>query len=153
MFDTIFDIEYDNTNSEIYPNPLRLCPCKDYCNLHITRTVYPGETFHVSVVASGRQNRKVSATVGSRIRDDDSELQGSQYTQQTNSNCTPLTFTVFSLLESVLLELYEEGACGTFGYILSIHLTINQMDSLYLTQQNHVSVSQDWKDSQTSTAI
>ena len=126
VFDAIFDIEYDNTNSEIYPNPLRICPCKDYCNLHITRTVYPGETFQVSVVASGRQNRKVSATVGSRIRDDDSELQGSQDTQQTNSNCTPLHFTMFSLSDLVLLELYEEGACRTFGDILNIHVTINQ---------------------------
>ena len=129
VFDTIFDIEYDNTNSEIYPNPLRMCPCGDSrpnCDSYITRTVYPGETFHLSVVASGRQNRKVSATVGSRIQDADSELQGSQYTQETNSNCTPLNFTVFSLLNSVWLELYEEGYCGTFGDILNIRLTINQ---------------------------
>ena len=129
VFDTIFDIEYDNTNSKIYPNPLRICPCGDSrpnCDSYITRTVYPGETFHLSVIASGRQNRKVSATVGSRIRAENSELQGSQYTQQTNSNCTPLNFTVFTLLNSVLLELYEEGYCGTFGDILNIHLTINQ---------------------------
>ena len=129
VFDTIFDIEYDNTNSEIYPNPLRICPCGDSrpnCDSHITRTVYPGETFQVSVVASGRQDRKVSATIRSHIRDENSELQSSQYTQETNSNCTPLNFTVFSLLESVLLELYNEKACGTFGDILNIRLTINQ---------------------------
>ena len=129
VFDTIFDIEYDNTNSEIYPNPLHICPCEENlpnCSSYITRTVYPGETFQVSVVASGRQNRKVSATVRSHIQDENSELQSSQYTQETNSNCTPLNFTVFSLLESVLLELYDEKACGTFGDILNIRLTINQ---------------------------
>ena len=126
VFDTIFDIEYGNTNSEIYPTPLRICLCEAYCNLHITRTVYPGEMFQISVVASGRKNRYVSARVGSRIRDDNSELEGYQYTQKIKSNCTPLNFTVFSLSKSVLLELYEDGVCGTFGDILNINLTINQ---------------------------
>ena len=128
--DPIFEIEYGNTNSEIYPNPLRICPCQHnhpYCsNLDIYKTVYPGETFQVPVVASGRQNTTFLAKVGSRVQNENSELQRSQYSQEINSNCTPLNFTVFSLLHSVLLQLYEEGACGTFGYILNIHLTINQ---------------------------
>ena len=130
MFDTIFEIEYGNTNSEIYPNPLRICPCQHNCpncsTSNIYKTVYPGETFIVPVVASGRQNTTVSANVGSRVQGDNSELQRSQYSQEINSNCTPLNFTVFSLLNSVLLQLYEDGACGTFGYILNIHLTVNQ---------------------------
>ena len=130
MFDTIFEIEYGNKNSEIYPNPLRICPCQhnhpDYSNLNIYKTVYPGETFLVLVVASGWQSVTFSAKVGSRVQNESSSLQGFQYSQEINSNCTPLNFTVFSLLNSVLLQLYEEGACGTFGDILNIHLTINQ---------------------------
>ena len=130
MFDTIFEIEYGNKNSEIYPNPLRICPCQHNhpnCSyLNIYKTVYPGETFQLPVVASGRQNTTFSAKVGSRIQNESSSLQGFQYSQKINSNCTPLNFTVFSLLNSELLQLYEEGACGTFGDILSIHLTINQ---------------------------
>ena len=122
VFDTIFDIEYGNNNLEIYPNPLRIRPCDDCCNLYIT--VYPGEMFQISVVASGRNNRNVSARVRSRIQDDNSELEGSQYSQEINSNCTPLNFTVFSFSKSVLLQLYEDGACGTFSDILNIHLTI-----------------------------
>ena len=129
-FDTIFEIEYGNTNSEIYPNPLRICPCQHnhpYCsNLNIYKTVYPGETFQVPVVASGRQSTTFSAKVGSRVQNESSSLQGFQYSQEINSNCTLLNFTVFSLLNSVVLQLYEEGACGTFGDILNIHLTINQ---------------------------
>ena len=130
MFDTIFEIEYGNKNSEIYPNPLRICPCQhnhpNCSNLNIYKTVYPGETFQVPVVASGRQNTTSLAKVGSRVQNESSSLQGFQYSQEINSNCTPLNFTVFSLLHSVLLQLYEEGACGTFGDILNIHLTINQ---------------------------
>ena len=130
MFDTIFEIEYGNKNSEIYPNPLRICPCQhnhpDCSNLNIYKTVYPGETFQVPVVASGRQSTTFLAKVGSRVQNESSSLQGFQYSQEINSNCTPLNFTVFSLLHSVLLQLYEEGACGTFGDILNIHLTINQ---------------------------
>ena len=130
MFDTIFQIEYGNKNSEIYPNPLRICPCQhnhpNCSNLNIYKTVYPGETFQVPVVASGRQNTTSLAKVGSRVQNENSSLQGFQYSQEINSNCTPLNFTVFSLLHSVLLQLYEEGACGTFGDILNIHLTINQ---------------------------
>ena len=130
MFDTIFEIEYGNKNSEIYPNPLRICPCQhnhpDCSNLNIYKTVYPGETFQVPVVASGRQSTTFSAKVGSRVQNESSSLQGFQYSQEINSNCTPLNFTVFSLLNSVVVQLYEEGACGTFGDILNIHLTINQ---------------------------
>ena len=130
MFDTIFEIEYGNKNSEIYPNPLRICPCQhnhpNCSNLNIYKTVYPGETFQVPVVASGRQNTTFSVKVGSRVQNESSSLQGFQYSQEINSNCTPLNFTVFSLLHSELLQLYEEGACGTFGDILNIHLTINQ---------------------------
>ena len=130
MFDTIFEIEYRNKNSEIYPNPLRICPCQhnhpDCSNLNIYKTVYPGETFQVPVVASGRQSTTFSAKVGSRVQNESSSLQGFQYSQEINSNCTLLNFTVFSLLNSVVLQLYEEGACGTFGDILNIHLTINQ---------------------------
>ena len=130
MFDTIFEIEYGNKNSEIYPNPLRICPCQhnhpNCSNLNIYKTVYPGETFQVPVVASGRQNTTFLAKVGSRVQNESSSLQGFQYSQEINSNCTPLNFTVFSLLNSVVVQLYEEGACGTFGDILNIHLTINQ---------------------------
>ena len=110
VFHEIFDIEYGHTNSEIYHNQLRICPCQDShpncSNFNINKTVYPGETFQVSVVASGRKNTPISAEVRSRIQGDNSELQRSQYSQETNSYCTPLNFTMFSLLKSVLLELY-----------------------------------------------
>ena len=137
VFDTIFEIEYGNKNSEIYPNPLCICPCQhnhlDCSNLHIYKTVYPGETFQVPVVAFGWQNTTFSAEVRSRIQGNNSELRRSEYTQQTNSNCTLLNFTVFSLLHSELLELYEKGACGEFGDLLRIHLTVNQTCPLGFT--------------------
>ena len=137
VFDKIFDIEYDHTNSEVYLNPLRICPCQDNSpncsNLNIYNTVYPGEAFQVSVIAFGRQNTPILAEVRSHIQGNNSELQRSEYTQQTNSYCTPLNFTMFSLLHSVLLQLNEVGACGTFGYTLNITLTVNQTCPLGFT--------------------
>ena len=52
----------DNTTSTISSDPLRICLCEnnlpdcDDYKYHFARTVYLGETFHVSVVAVGQRN-------------------------------------------------------------------------------------------------
>ena len=127
----VVHIEDDNATSRIFPDKFHICPCENNhpnCSKpDITYTVYPGETFHVSVVAFGRRNQIVPARVGSRIQLKDSNLRGPQYSQKTISNtCTPLNYTVFSLSRYVLLELYADEQCATFGDIFNINLTMNQ---------------------------
>ena len=132
VFDMLVHIEHDNTNSIIYPDRFYICPCENNlpnCSKsEITNTVYPGETFTVSVAASAaaQGNRTVPVTVRSRIQyAHDGNLQGHQYTQQTQNTCTPLDYTVLSPSRHVLLELYGDGPCAAFGDVMRVNLTVN----------------------------
>ena len=67
VFDMIVhnnDTDY-NTTSNIFSDPLQICPCEhnlpDCSENHyiMPRTVYPGETFQVSVVAVGQRHGTV----------------------------------------------------------------------------------------------
>ena len=136
VFDMIFhnnDTDYDTT-SNISSDPLRICYCKN--NLPdcsgsryiFPRTVYPGETFQVSVAAVGQRNGMVSGTVRSSIDQRQypgTNLQGSQYLQQTSSTCTELNYTVLSRaqIQRVDMELLAEGSpCSNFFLEISAHL-------------------------------
>ena len=127
VFNMLVYIEGDNTNSSISSQPFRICPCKNSlpnCDESFMKsTLYPGETFQVSVVAVGQRNGTVSATVRSTI--EYGTLQSFQYLQQANNTCTTLDYTVFSLSDAVYLNLYEDGQCSKFGDLLQYHLTIN----------------------------
>ena len=128
VFDMIVHInETDyNTTSNISSDPLQICLCKN--NLPdcsgsryiFPHRVYPGETFQVSVAAVGQRNGMVPGTVRSSIDQRQypgTNLQGSQYLQQTNSTCTQLNYTVFSWAQTqrVNIELLAEGSpCSNF---------------------------------------
>ena len=108
----------DNTTSTISSDPLKICPCENNhpdCSkswYKFPRTVYPGETFQVSVVAVGQRDGTVPSTVRSAINNRQypgTNLQGSQYLQQANNTCTKLNYTVFSLSQRVDIELSAEN--------------------------------------------
>ena len=147
VFDMIVDIDDDNTNSNIFSIPFGICQCeKNYTECSksvITRSIYPGETFTVSVVAVGQRNGAVPATIRSQIvlnKDSSSsqltncslegfrrKLKDFQYLQQASNNCNTLNYTVFSLSQCKMsLELYADGPCSTFSDKLNIDLNINQ---------------------------
>ena len=124
-------IEDDYITLRICPDISRVCPCENNdqgCSdqPEITHSIYPGETFTASVIAPSR-NRKHPATVRARIQDNSgSNLAGSQYAQQIDTNtCALLDYTVFSLSDSVMLELYGDGPCSSFSYTLNISLNQN----------------------------
>ena len=64
-------------------------------------------------------------TAGIRSTIDRGHLLGSQYYQQANNTCTTLSYTVFAL-DGVCLELYADGPCSTFSYILNFNLIVNR---------------------------
>ena len=115
-----------NTTSMVSSTPLRICPCEDNVpkcsqslhsleNVAYPHLVYPGETLQVSVVAVGQRDGTVSSIVRSTARTDtvifyDINLLDDQYLQQTNSICTKLNYTVFSLSQHVVLVLHPEGS-------------------------------------------
>ena len=129
VFDMLVHYEDDNTmNSSISSDPFGICSCEGNhsdCSNSPTYSVYPGETFHVSVVAVGQRNGIVPSAVRSRFTK--GFLQGLQYIQETKSACTKLSYTVFSLSDNdVQLELYADGPCTTFSDELVLQLDINQ---------------------------
>ena len=93
-------------------------------------TVYPGETFYVSVGAFGQRNGTVHPS-GVRCYITTGNLQGFQYIQIAVNTCTTFNYTVFSLTPAnpakhVNIDLYADGPCSTFSDKLAIQLTIYQ---------------------------
>ena len=135
VFDMIVhnnDTDY-NTTSKISSDPIYTCLCKTLdCSYIAPRTVYPGETFQVSVTAVGQRYGTVSSGVISKIDQSltpGDDLPDSQRLQQAKSTCTNLNYTLFSLAQTVKIKLHAEGSpCSNFGdiYILDIHVNLNQ---------------------------
>ena len=141
VFDMIVHIEDDNynsTSSNISSEPIHICPCENHlpdCSVseyNFPRTVYPGETFKVSVVAAGQRDGTVPSTVRSSIKK--GSLHEYEYLQSVNNTCTTLSYTVFTLSPQVYIILFAEASpCPTFvdtylsGVLqLSISVNINQ---------------------------
>ena len=128
VFDMLVHIEDDNANSKISSDPFHVCPCESnhtHCNQSvISGTVYPGETFMISVVAVGQRDGTVPAVIKTTTNPD-SNLLGSQYNQQANNTCTILSYTVFSMYPAHL-ELYADGPCSTLGDKLILYLNLHQ---------------------------
>ena len=127
VFDKLVQYEADNTASSISSDPFRICLCnlnnRPSCSQSMkTLSVYPGETFQVSVVAVGQRDGVVPAVV--RSHTDKGRLASSQYIQQTTKMCTTLNYTVFSQ-EDVSLELYPEGPCSTVSDTHLLQLSIH----------------------------
>ena len=116
VFDMLVHIDDDNTDSKISSFPFQICPCENNninCNeSHISRHVYPGAKFHVSVIATGQRNGVVSSKVRSYISN--GYLQNFQYSQQANTFCSTFSYTAFSLNNSNIV-LYADGPCSTFS--------------------------------------
>ena len=141
VFDMLVHIEDDNTNSNISSLPLHICPCTNnfpncssyFCYNHrhnhhynYPRTVYPGEMFQVSVVVVGQRDGTVPSRVISTV--EDTSLLDSQYwLQQATNTCTTFNYSVFSLSQSVAINLYPEGSpCSTSRDKLQIEVTLSQ---------------------------
>ena len=72
VFDKVVHHEADNTASSISSDPFRICPCNlnnsQNCNQSTkTLSVYPGESFQVSVVAVGQKDGIVPSAVRSHM--------------------------------------------------------------------------------------
>ena len=89
-------------------------------------TVYPGETFNVSVVAVGQRNENSPYNSQRTLPVCSHTCLPSffQYLQAAFNSCTTLNYTVFSLLYHVGLELYANGPCSTFSNELQFELDV-----------------------------
>ena len=137
IFFHIEEVTNYKVTSKISSDPLRICPCTNnlpYCSeTYVSYSVYPGETFQVSVVAVGQRDGTVPSTVRGTVSEilTDSHLVNLldyQYLQKTNNTCTKLNYTVFSLSQEVKIELYpEDSPCSKyFGRKMHISVNLNQ---------------------------
>ena len=127
VFDLLVHIDDGNTDSNISSFPFHICHCEsDHPDCSVSKVyqaVYPGEIFSFSVVGVGQRNGSVPAAVRGDINT--GNLLGIQYLQHTQTPCTTLNYTVFSL-HSGNLDLYADGPCFEFSSALNIELTIYQ---------------------------
>ena len=125
VFDMLVHIEENtdyNTTSNIFSDPLHICPCKNNIpdrtrSRYYYGTVHPGETFQISVVAVGQRDGTVSSTVRSTVRSTVTvdaidfhqvNLLDYQYLQQTI--LPPNSITLFSQSNKVNIELHPESS-------------------------------------------
>ena len=141
VFDIIVhnnDTDY-NTTSNISSGPFHICLCEHNLpdcsdNVYIMpRTVYPGETFQVSVVAVGQRHGTVPSRVVSIINQgfNPGHLPDSQHLQQANNMCTKLNYTVLSLSQYVQIDLHaDDSPCSVVfasdTKTLHISVSLNQ---------------------------
>ena len=147
VFDKIVHIDNEtkyNTTSIISSDPLKICPCENnlsncnpwyYFPYYFPRTVYPGETFQVSVVAVGQRDGTVPSQVISTACTNvinmqcpaTTNLKDSQYLQQANNMCTKLNYTVSSLNQSVVIHLQPEGhgPCSHSDGLYSLMISVS----------------------------
>ena len=123
----VVEYQADKTTSNISSDPFHICLCEtnlpDCSEVTKTLSVYPGETFQVSVVTVGQGNGIVPAAVKSNM--DEGRLLNSQHIQHTTKKCTILNYTVFSQWTFSQLELYADGPCSTFGDKFTFRLNVN----------------------------
>ena len=126
VFDKLFQYERDNTTSSISSDPFRICPCENNspnCSQSSkTLTVYPGNSYQVSVVVVGQKEGIVPANV---TIVDECKLLCSQTVQSTSKTCTTLNYTV-DPQQKATLNLYADGHCSTDGGKLVLELNGTQ---------------------------
>ena len=112
--------------------PVRVCFCNSEhepdCSYQLpTITVKKGETFNVSVVAVDQVNNTVDANISSSVSSLNGGFGEGQQNHNVGSNCTDLTYNVFSPHNSETINLFADGPCGSAA-LSTRHITIQFTD-------------------------
>ena len=124
----ISNIELHSISSE----PVRVCFCNsehepDCSYQPPTIRVQKGKAFNVSLVAVDQVNHAVDTNITTSLSSSDGGFGEGQQTQSVESNCTNLTYNVFSPHNSETLNLYPNGPCGS-AELSTSHVTIQFMN-------------------------
>ena len=115
--------------NSISSQPVRVCFCniehEPDCSYQLqTITVKKGEAFYVSVVAVDQVNNTVDANIITTISSSDGGIGEGQQTQSVGTNCTDLTYNLYSPHDSETINLYADGPCESAALSTS-HVTIH----------------------------
>ena len=108
--------------------PVRVCFCNSEhepnCTYQLsTITIKKGEAFNVSVVAVDQVNNSVDANIITTLSSSDGGIGEGQQNKSVRSNCTDLTYNVYSPHDNEIINLYADGPCGSAALSTS-HVTI-----------------------------
>ena len=135
VFDYITD--FDELSQDISSDPLYMCSCEhgkiDCSKPSITRSVYPGGTIEVSVIAYGQRNGTTPAVVRMIRVGDDITIKETEKIQNITKMCSFLNYTVQTRTEGKDYEMaLHVGPCppkertgsSEPTNIISIHVTV-----------------------------
>ena len=121
----------DQQSLDISSDPLYICPCEggkiDCSASSITRSVYPGGTIEVPIIAYGQRNGTTPAVI--HITSNHKiEVNDLESTQSIKNNCTPLTYTVQTTAIGMTQEmtLYVEGPCSLKQRTVEVHISVRE---------------------------
>ena len=130
-----------NGISDVSSEAYKLCLCSmteiDCSKKTKSLQIYPGESFRLGVMTIGQWNGSVPSTVLA-FPDTltDATLGHLQVTQQTNSSCTDLTYTVFTTNRNVKIPLKVGGRCSATGTTLVLNITLKSCPKGFQISQN-----------------
>ena len=121
IFTSMSTFTKSNT-SIIASDPFQVCVCKNQslsCELNTTTfNVRRGQTFSISLAATGQANGIVPTTVRAQFKETDYQHTGlapNQAAQQSGLQCQTFNYTVFSAEDFVELTVYADGPCRDLG--------------------------------------
>ena len=137
VFDYITSV--DEQSQDISSDPLYICSCEggepDCSVSSITRSVYPGGTIEVAIVAYGQRNGTTPAVVFMITPGDEITTKETEKTQNITKRCTSLNYTVQTRIEGNAYEMIlHVGPCAAKERtvssgptnVITVHVTILQ---------------------------
>ena len=124
----ILNMELQKEPNSISSDPLQVCMCEyGIADCSITEHIgqsYPGELFHLPVVATGQRDGVVPAVVRAFFAEADGNTSLAQFqdTQNVKADCTDLYYHIRSsaVNKTATLVLYADGPCGTDGIVFNM---------------------------------
>ena len=113
----LFDVMTEN-KSAISSDPLHICTCSDgltNCSAsYHPKTVYPGGTLEVPVIALGQRNRATPAVIRVTNTSNNISISNLEGTQNIYNTCNTLKYTIQSRAVGTSQEmtLYAQGPCS-----------------------------------------
>ncbi len=119
----------DSTDSSVISSePYIVCACdggEPNCALNsITKTIYPGGSVEIEVVAIGQRNGTVPAIIVAIVDSPGLNIRPLETNQRIPGKCSTVSYTVFTEPGNVSMELFTEGACLTRGIGLTINFEV-----------------------------
>ena len=121
IFTSMSSFTKSNT-SAIASDPFGICFCENRSlNCDLSTTVFNvqrGQTFSISLAATGQANGIVPTTVRAQFKETDYQHTGlapNQASQQSGLQCQTFNYTVFSAEDFVELTMYADGPCRDLG--------------------------------------